>query len=133
MQSQVEEYTDSDEEYERRAARDRKHRSKKHRSPDAMRPETLHRYQVDGGRAKLHSSYSRQLDLDEDSYRYLPNPRVVEVRPPPMPTREGSYMGSGSGSRFPKVKTSKDYSLDDAQYSKYESAPPRREEFSAYA
>ncbi|KAJ6442182.1 DnaJ domain-containing protein [Purpureocillium lavendulum] len=132
MHAQIEEESDSDDMYERRAReRDQKHRARRHRSPDGPRPENVSRYQIDAGRAKP-LSYSRRLDAEADPYRYYSTVGgipVVETRPP-MPPREGSY--SASGSKFPKVKTSKAYGYDDVQYSNYYDKP-HREEYSAYA
>lgn len=131
MHSQIEEESDSDDVYERRAReRDHKHRSRRHRSPEA-RPENVSRYQVEGGRTKP-QSYSRRLDAEADPYRYYSTAGgipVVETRPP-MPPREGSY--SAPGMKFPKVRTSKTYGYDDVQYSNYYDKP-HREEYSAYA
>ncbi|PNY28580.1 Chaperone protein DnaJ [Tolypocladium capitatum] len=135
MHAQIdeEEESDSDDEYDRRP-RDRKHRSsRRHRSPEAARPENVSRYQVDGGRAKLQSSYSRRLEPEAEQVRYystagsIPIP-VTETRPS-MPIRESGY--SAPGMKFPKVKTSKAYSYDDVQYSNYYDKP-YREEYSAY-
>ncbi|OAQ67863.1 DnaJ domain-containing protein [Pochonia chlamydosporia 170] len=124
MQAQVEE-SDS-EDYERR--RDRKHRSsRRHHSPEQMRTENVSRYQVDGSRSRLHSSYSRRIEPEVvDSYNYF---HPQEVRPP-MPGRETSYSTS-AGSKFPKIKTSKAYGIEDVQYSYYDR--PSREEYVAYA
>lgn len=108
MQSQVEMESDS-EDYDRR--RDRKHRSNRiHHSPEQMRTENVSRYQVDGSRSRLHSSYSRRID-PEVEYGYF---HSQDARP-----------------TMPKVKTSKAYGYDDIQYSSYHKAP--REEYAGYA
>ncbi|KAL3956553.1 hypothetical protein ACCO45_009399 [Purpureocillium lilacinum] len=116
----IEEESDSDDVYERRAReRDHKHRSRRHRSPEA-RPENVSRYQVEGGRTKP-QSYSRRLDAEADPYRYYSTAGGIPV---------GSY--SAPGMKFPKVRTSKTYGYDDVQYSNYYDKP-HREEYSAYA
>lgn len=100
---------ESDEEAYRRS-RESKHRgSRKTRSPEAY----------DGTR-KTRSGSSRK-DPDMGFYEYYAKPgiRVVETRPTMV--RETSYSatpGSG-GAKFSKVKTSRTYSRDDVQYSKY--------------
>lgn len=130
MHPQIEEESDSDDAYDRRA-HDRKHRSsRRHRSPEAPRPEKVNRYQVNGGQAKLQRSYSRRLEPEAEQVRYYSTSgnvpvSVTETRPS-MPARESGYM------KFPKVKQSKAYGQDDVQYSNYYDKP-YREEYSAYA
>lgn len=132
MQAQAED-SDSDEAYER--MRDRTHWSnRRYHSPEPMRAENVSRYQVDGGRTRLHSSYSRRLDpgVSESYSYYPPGARVTEVRPT-MPPRESSYSASAATSKFPKVKTAKAYGYDDVQYSNYYDKPHREEFAAAFA
>ncbi|KAG6232261.1 hypothetical protein E4U26_005563 [Claviceps purpurea] len=129
MQPQVEVESDGEEAYGRR--RDRKHRSSKHQqSPEQLRTENISRYQVDGARSRLHSSYVRHVEPDyfEGTHTYYAHPQ--EVRPP-MPGREASYSAAGATAKFPKVKTSKSYGYDDVRYSQYD-MPHHHEEY-AYA
>lgn len=109
------ESSDSEEEYERQ--RRPKHRSsRKTRSPEPSGGAEI-RYQVDGGRTKLHS-YSRRLD-PEPSYYY-------EAPQRPAYPRETSYVSSS----YPRVKMSKTYGSADIQYSHY-GAPHYQEEMPA--
>ena len=124
MYAQVDD-SDSDDVYERR--RDRKGRSSRvHYSPEPIRAENVSRYQVDAGRARLHSSYQRRVDQDSDSFGYYPPGTRTHARPS-MPARESSYSRSGSVGKF-----SKTYGYDDVNYSSYHEKP-YREGFSAYA
>ncbi|KAG5980070.1 hypothetical protein E4U55_004432 [Claviceps digitariae] len=127
MQPQVEVESDSEEMYGRR--RDRKHRSsRRHHSPEQQRTENVSRYQVDGSRSRLHSSYVRHVDAEYvEPYPYYGHP--ADVRPS-MPARETGYSATGGAAKFPKVKTSKSYGYDDVQYSYYDQ--PYHEEY-AYA
>jgi len=101
---------DSEVEYERQ--RRSKHRSsRKTRSPESPAGGAEIRYQVDGGRTKLHSysgSYSRRLESEQGYYH----------EPPSRPMyREPSYISPAS-SGF-KVKQSKTYNVEDVAYSNY--------------
>lgn len=128
LQPQVELESDSEDLYERR--RDRKHRSsRRHHSPEPMRTENVSRYQVDGSRSRLHSSYTRRVDPElVEPYTYYVHPQDAR---PSMPVREASYTAATATAKFPKVKTSKAYGYDDVQYSYYDKPP--REEYVAYA
>lgn len=124
MQPQMDPESDSEEVYERR--RDRKHRSsRRHHSPEQLRTENVSRYQVDGARSRLHSSYVRHIDPDMvESYPYYAH--SPDARPS-MPVRETSYSATAATAKFPKVKTSKAYGYEDVQYSYYDK--PSREEY----
>ncbi|KAG5987286.1 hypothetical protein E4U52_007722 [Claviceps spartinae] len=128
MQPQAGVESDGEEAYGRR--RDRKHRSSKHQqTPEQLRTENVSRYQVDGARSRLHSSYVRHVEPDyfEGTHTYYAHPQDVR---PPMPGREASYSAAGATAKFPKVKTSKSYGYDDVRYTHYD--VPHREEY-AYA
>ncbi|KAK2591588.1 hypothetical protein QQS21_010716 [Conoideocrella luteorostrata] len=119
MQPQMDVGSDSEDMYERR--RDRKHRSsRRHHSPEQMRTENVSRYQVEGSRSRLHSSYSRRMDHDtvEPYTHYAYNVYQDSVRPS-MPGRESGYGASTAAAKFPKVKTSKNYGYGDVQFSTY--------------
>lgn len=125
MQAQVDVDSDS-EDYERR--RDGKHRSsRRHHSPEQMRTENVSRYQVDGSRSRLHSTYSRRVEPElVDPYSNYFHPQDIRTS---MPGQEASY--GTSGGRKMKIRTAKAYSYDDVAYSDY--PKPSREEYSAYA
>ncbi|PHH70401.1 hypothetical protein CDD80_6047 [Ophiocordyceps camponoti-rufipedis] len=83
------------------------------------RVENVSHYQIDGGRTKFQSQYSRRLDAD--GY-YSGEGR-------PGPSREGSsYMPT-----FTKVKTSKRYDQNDIKWSSYYEKPSHRSTSAAYA
>ncbi|KMQ81734.1 domain containing protein [Lasius niger] len=132
MHSQIEEESDSDDVYDRRARDHKHHGSRRHRTPEDSHPGNISRYHVDGGRAKLQSRYSGRLETETDPFRYYSTSGgipVMESRPP-MPAREGNY--SAPGMKFSNVKRSKAYGYDDVRYSNY-SDRPCREGHTAYA
>lgn len=96
MHGQIDEESDTEDVYERRAReRDGKHRnSRRHRTPE---PENISRYHVDGVRAKLQSTYTRRLEAEIDPPRYYATSAgipVMESRPP-VAGRESSYASAG--------------------------------------
>lgn len=128
MHPQIDEISDGDDVYEGLGReRDGKHRSsRRHRSPE---PDNIARYQVDGGRAKLH--YSRRIESEADPSRYYSTSSAIHVENrPPAAERAGSY--ASLGLRFTRVKTSKLYGHNDVQYSSYHEKP-YHEGYPAYA
>ncbi|OAA37872.1 DnaJ domain containing protein [Metarhizium rileyi] len=114
MQPQVD-IEEEEEDYDRR--RERKHRSSRRRhSQEQVRAENVSRYRVDKGRSTLDGAYTRRFEPEiiESYGGYYPS----QDSRPPMPTRETSY-GTSTSTKFPKVKTTKAYGLEDVSYSNY--------------
>ncbi|KAG6029798.1 hypothetical protein E4U41_000276 [Claviceps citrina] len=130
MHSQVDLESDSEEMYGRR--RDSKHRIARQHVPERLRRENerlrrenVSRYQVDGARSRLHSSYVRHVDPDIiEPHPYYGHP--ADVRPS-MPAHGIVYGATAGAASFPKVRTSKAYGYDDVQYSSYYDRPYHEE------
>ncbi|KAL7942921.1 hypothetical protein V8C42DRAFT_142062 [Trichoderma barbatum] len=122
-QSQIdEEDIDSDEVRDRRAG-DRRHRnSRREQSVDQGYAETS-RYP--GYESARQASYSRRADPEPERYAYYSSGH--NDGRPSMPVRDGNYSASAGSAHFAKVKTSKTYGYDDAQYTHYHHPKPREE------